>query len=308
MATETYGCDFSFARPAPAAVKAAGYSFVMGYVSHDAGKALTKAQIAAYCSAGVRVGLVFEDAADRALGGAAAGAADGHFTEQVLRDLDYHPTAPVFFAVDFDVTAAQLPTVRQYAAAFNRATTHPVGVYGSYRVVEALVTPGVQPVQYGWQTAAWSSGRLSYKAHLYQRNHHTHPLFIAAADFDEDVACVALPLMGGLIAPAPDPTPAPKPDPAPAPPKPAPPKPGPYTVRPGDTLESIAEHYGITVAALVARNPQLARPGTHLAVTRYIIARGDTLAAIASRCNTTLGELVADNSHNLIHPGDRLNA
>ena len=42
-------------------------------------------------------------------------------------------------------------------------------------LVEALVTPGVQPTQFGCQTAAWSQGLLSQKANLYQRATHHHP-------------------------------------------------------------------------------------------------------------------------------------
>jgi hypothetical protein len=66
-------------------------------------------------------------------------------------------------------------------------------------VVDHFVTPGVQPVRYGWQTAAWSGGRLSAKANLYQRTGHPGwpvPATVAATAFDEDVAITRVPLAG----------------------------------------------------------------------------------------------------------------
>lgn len=262
--TETYGCDVAWARPTPTQLTDTGYQFLLGYLSHDGKKQLDKKPLDAFLAAGVKVGYVFEDTANRALSGAVGGKADGEYCARVLREVGYPTSAVVFFAVDFDATTRQFPVIAAYAAAFNRALVNPVGVYGSYALIEHLVTPGHQPVQYGWQTAAWSGGHLSGKAHIYQRNHHTHPLCMAAASFDEDVACLPIPLAGGVVGP-----PGTHPPVSPAPAKPAdpkPPVPAYYTVQAGDTLPSIAVRFHTTAAAIVTLNPQLIKAGDRIMV------------------------------------------
>jgi hypothetical protein len=111
----------------------------------------------------------------------------------------YPADAVLFFAVDVDTTPADYPAIRAYAEAFNLVTRRPVGIYGEADVIDHFVTSGVQPVRYGWQTAAWSAGRLSHKAHLYQRVGHPGwpvPAGTSPRAFDEDVAILALPLAG----------------------------------------------------------------------------------------------------------------
>jgi GH25 family lysozyme M1 (1,4-beta-N-acetylmuramidase) len=94
-----------------------------------------------------------------------------------------------------------------------------------------------------------------------------------------------------------------------------------HTVAAGDSFESIANKYGVTVRELVAANPQLlkiddkltipipvaipqegggepgspAEPGTGPGRT-YTVKRGDTLSSIAIRFGTTVALLAAGNS------------
>jgi hypothetical protein len=222
--TELAGIDVAWSKPDPAAAYRAGYRFVIGYLGGSAGKAMDAAHLSAFRVAGFAVGLVFEGTADRALGGAAAGAVDGALAEAGANAAGYPTDAVLFAAVDFPANAAQIAgPVRAYLTAFDAATRRPVGVYGSHAVVEALVTPGARPVRYGWQTAAWSNdpaGRplLSAKACLYQRNKHTWPAIagFATINFDENVVCAPVPLAGGTLTP-PGAAPAPAVDPTPAP-------------------------------------------------------------------------------------------
>jgi Domain of unknown function (DUF1906) len=197
--TEIGGCDFAWIKPDPGATRAAGYSFVIGYVSNSPGKDLSADQIAAYRDADLEVGLVWETTANRVLDGAAAGTEDGVLAGQKAVAVGYPVECVIFFAVDFDAQPADFPTIEAYAEAFNDAIPYPVGIYGSYAVIEGFVTAGEPPVQYGWQTAAWSRGQLSGKAHLYQRAAHTNwPLIdgVPASAFDEDVKLLDLPLFG----------------------------------------------------------------------------------------------------------------
>lgn len=255
--TEIYGYDFAWDHLDAAAVKAAGATFVIGYISHDGAKCLTNWRD--YEAEGLDTYFVFEDAAARADQGSQAGAEDGAFAEQWLRANGCHETTPVFAAVD--TSQVNNLAVGDYLRAFNNATKNPVGVYGDYAVVEAFVTPGVQPVQYGWQTAAWSSGSLSSKAHFYQRNYHKDPgpAGVSLSQYDEDVQCRSLPWRA--LPGQPVPTPAPTPPPV---------YPVIHTVRPGETVTLIAHNNGVSVAQVVAWNhltdPNLIFPGQRLIV------------------------------------------
>lgn len=209
--TEIGGVDFAWGKPDPVATRNCGYTFVMGYLSGGGTKDLTAAHVQAYRAAGLNVGLVWETSATRVQGGAAAGAADGAAAEAEANTVGYPTNCVIFFAVDFAATTADFPAIQAYAQAFNNATRRPIGIYGSFNVVEHFV--GTAGIQYGWQTAAWSAGNFSAKAHLYQRAAHTNwPLIpgIDPANYDEDVQCLPLPLFGEV---APTPTPPPPPPP-----------------------------------------------------------------------------------------------
>jgi hypothetical protein len=180
---EVYGADFSSARPDPHALRSSGHSFVVGYISRNPAKCLTDWR--RYAAVGLGVAFVFEDLA---VPDYRAGTADGQFCEQWLRAHGAPMNAPLFFAIDSDIPAADFPRVADYASHFNLATNSPVGPYGKYALVEALVTPGRQPMQLAWQASAWSGDRLSQKANLYQRHTHHHPVpGVTDGDFDEDV-------------------------------------------------------------------------------------------------------------------------
>ncbi len=85
-----------------------------------------------------------------------------------------------------------------------------------------------------------------------------------------------------------------------------------YTVQPGDTLNSIARLYQVSVESIVELNniqdPNLIYPGKKLlmpeeavnpfqnGIIRYIVQQGDTLYRIARRFGTTVAELVTSNN------------
>lgn len=92
-----------------------------------------------------------------------------------------------------------------------------------------------------------------------------------------------------------------------------------YTVRPGDTLSSIAGRFGTSVGELASinniSNPNLIYPGQVLRLTDnaentfYRVLSGDTLSGIALRFNTTVSALSAQNhisNPNLIYAGEIL--
>lgn len=155
-----------------AAVAAAGYVGAMRYLCYpDPGKQLTKPELDALHAAGIAVGVVWETTANRSGQGRAAGQADAVEANRQADALGFPADRPIFYAVDFDTSA---DVVRPYFAGAADVAGRPVGVYGSYRVVEGL------GLDWSWQCAAWSGNgegsggsiqgrRLSRRARLFQR-------------------------------------------------------------------------------------------------------------------------------------------
>ncbi|SHJ36177.1 Lyzozyme M1 (1,4-beta-N-acetylmuramidase), GH25 family [Clostridium cavendishii DSM 21758] len=107
-------------------------------------------------------------------------------------------------------------------------------------------------------------------------------------------------------------------DGTPTPPTPPPDPQNTYTVKPGDTLSSIAQMYGTTWQHLAEinnlSNPDLIYPGQVLIIdtgsqNTYTVKSGDTLSGIAQMYGTTWQHLASINNisnPNLIYPGQVL--
>lgn len=151
-----------------ARIKAAGYEFVMRYIGKsNFTKNIKTAELSAIKAAGLMCGFVFETTAGRALSGASAGAADGAIAKAAADLLALPASVAISFAVDTDTS--DFDTIEAYAKAFAKALgNHPCGVYGSYKVIEAMKARGA--CQHFWQTYAWSYGKLSRSAHVYQHS------------------------------------------------------------------------------------------------------------------------------------------
>jgi len=158
--------DYSSGYPAPAAVKAAGYAGVVRYTGTPGrGKNLTRAEAQAMTAAGIPVALVYEDSAGWMRGGAAAGIAAAR---AVLADAANCGVGVrcVYFACDEDVTTQMAVVLACLDGAATVLGRNRTGVYGEADVIDAAV-PG--HAAWGWQTRAWSGGRVSAKAHLLQQ-------------------------------------------------------------------------------------------------------------------------------------------
>lgn len=100
-----------------------------------------------------------------------------------------------------------------------------------------------------------------------------------------------------------------------------------HTVQPGETLESIARRYGVSLATLAAANgivdPSVIYAGTRLRLSgpafvagaggtsagAHVVAAGETLSSIAARYGSTVSELATLNgisNPNRIYVGTRL--
>lgn len=196
--TETLLIDCAFTKPRAAAIKAAGYSGVIGYISTDPSKDLTGPQARGYLNEGLVVAFVFETTAGRATAGKGAGASDRTYAEQQAHKRGYPTSCPIFYAVDGDYDPrAVLP----YFTGVDGGQEYPAGVYGSHRVVETVLKAKL--ARFGWQTEAWSGSAVSTAAHLYQRTGKTaRPIAgVKGSAYDEDVVLARVPLWGGALSP-----------------------------------------------------------------------------------------------------------
>jgi hypothetical protein len=162
--------DYSAGRLTAATIKAAGHAGVARYVGTPGRtKNITKAEFEELSRNGVGVALVYENHTGDANGGFSAGVTAARAAQADANSIGWPVFRPIHFAIDSDqVTALDFQEVSAYldgAASVLGGIDH-VGVYGEYDVIERNVG---SHARYGWQTVAWSGGRISSKAGLFQR-------------------------------------------------------------------------------------------------------------------------------------------
>lgn len=145
-----------------------GVKFVGRYVKANSWKTIEPAEAQRIQAAGMQILSVFERTADRTKQGASAGTVDGIEAFKQAKKIGQPTGTAIYFAVDYDAPASQLDNIAAYLRAAQREITgYRLGVYGSYSVINAMAAkfPGI----YLWQTRAWSKGKVSELAHVYQR-------------------------------------------------------------------------------------------------------------------------------------------
>lgn len=179
--------DFSASFPDAAAIRSAGHTGVICYISPPRAswmkaKPLTRNIVDAYRSAGIPIACVWQyGGADHpdAMRGAAGGRADAEAAQLALNAAGM-PAAPVYFAVDFDIRLDQWndTAAHYFRAAAAVLGSHRVGIYGHSRVVHWAMEDGVvaqvAPGRVlGWVTSSWSGGDTARDyAVLYQGVHN----------------------------------------------------------------------------------------------------------------------------------------
>lgn len=147
----------------------AGYKFAARYLVPlgYAWKRLTPAEADAITAAGMYIISVFETAANRSGGGAAAGRADGAAAFREAQTVGQPSGSAIYFAVDYDAQPQHYDAIEAYLrAAAGQIPGYATGVYGSYAVIEEMARRGA--CSRFWQTYAWSRGKKSGRVHLYQ--------------------------------------------------------------------------------------------------------------------------------------------
>ncbi|MEV0273937.1 glycoside hydrolase domain-containing protein, partial [Hamadaea sp. NPDC050747] len=182
------GIDYSWGRPRPSAIVAAGYSFVCRYVSWSTtGKNLNRAEADALRAAGLDIVTNWEYSAAEALDGYSAGRANAIEAQRQAIACGMPESRPIYFSVDFDATEAQQSAINSYfdgvASVIGRGRT---GAYGGYYVVKRLFDAG--KISWGWQTYAWSGGSWDSRAQLRQVQ---NGITVDGADCDRNEARAA---------------------------------------------------------------------------------------------------------------------
>lgn len=186
-------CDYSLARPSPAAIKAAGYVAVWRYLSPNPNaKNLSVSEANALHAAGLGIGLIWETFADRALSGEAGGTADGTAAVAQAKALGAASGCPLLANLgDFKATLAQIPAIQAYYHAFRRVPgfAYQAGGYATRFIIDQLVAHAATGLW--WQNAMDDAGVpgsvVSPNAGVYQRVTPTVPHPVAGVDEDVTV-------------------------------------------------------------------------------------------------------------------------
>lgn len=207
------GVDYSFSRPSPAALRAAGKSFVCRYLSGDlrhddnGQKDLSVAEKDALLGAGLAIVVVWEtDGRTGPLSGANGGHNDAVAACSEANALGVPHGACIYFAVDFGASQSDAPALAAYAAAARdvcHGAGYRAGIYGGLTTEQEVGAD----TDLLWQTYAWSGGNWHPSAQLRQ---YENGATVADGSVDLDESTTddfgQFPV---IVAPAPQPVPSP---------------------------------------------------------------------------------------------------
>lgn len=177
--------DFGFGPPAPEAIKAAGHSGAICYISRSrpgagfTAKPIQKSFVDKCLSLGLQIGFVFQygkkETADWRRG-YEGGRADAIEAQRTAESLGF-PEAVIYTSIDDDANRSQWDNqCGPYIQGFNSVIgVGRTGVYGHDEVCEwAIQSQLIGRSQdngryYAWQTKAWSEGTITPGIALYQR-------------------------------------------------------------------------------------------------------------------------------------------
>lgn len=158
--SDVEGFDYSDTSAKAAALVKAGAKFVVRYVGTSP-KCLTVGERNALHAAGLGIGLVYEVGGTSFTGGNAAGQKDGAAAKKAAALLGVPAGTVIYFAIDTDTS--DLASCRAYLAGCHDAVgPYTAKLYAGFKVID-VVGAGDH-----WQTYAWSNGRISKQAGLYQ--------------------------------------------------------------------------------------------------------------------------------------------
>lgn len=179
------GIDEAWAKVDPAQAKALGYDFIVGYVSEDESKNLTRDDVDRIHGNDMAVAFVYEYNPQSALGGYSTGTANGNVALQHFQSLGVPPGVACYNAgTDFNVQPGQMSTCLAHETGFavtmatggyraGAYTGYPFGLYLTQHNYSGFI----------WQTYAWSNGAWLAAAALRQT---VNGVYVAGVDVDID--------------------------------------------------------------------------------------------------------------------------
>lgn len=179
----SFGLDYVTGPPI-ADLKAAEVTFVCRYLSEVNAltkiKLLTPEEVKLLGENGIALVSNYEWYANRSLEGAVSGVQDAQIARDQHAACGGPAGRPIYFSVDFDATAAEMPAIIDYfkgvSSVLGLART---GAYGSYSVIRALFD--AKAITWGWQTYAWSAGAWEPRVHIQQ---YANSVTLAGASVD----------------------------------------------------------------------------------------------------------------------------
>ncbi len=165
---DSFGVDYSDARPAPSTLVASGASFAVRYVSSSGNpKNIGLSEAQSLEAAGIDIIIVFETTAEEILSGQSAGTADANTAVSEATAAGAPSNFFCYFACDFDAPSSDQTAIDNYLnGAASVLGVSRVGIYGGITPVSGALTAGA--ASKGWQTVAWSSGQEDSRVSLFQ--------------------------------------------------------------------------------------------------------------------------------------------
>ena len=150
-----------------------GSFFIRYLAGPESWKYFSKTEVENLKKAGFMIGSVFQEGKDGPKYGYSAGKVAANKAKQRAIALGQPKKSAIFFAVDYDAPKSDY---NQFEAFLKGAQEilgddYFAGVYGKFDVIEEMAKRGA--CKYFWQTYAWSKGKLSKYADLYQYKNDT---------------------------------------------------------------------------------------------------------------------------------------
>lgn len=170
---EAIDCSTRLTVSTAAALKSAGIAAVgryLGFKTQVWSKTLTPDELTAIKAAGLSVFLIWESNPTNAgYFSYSKGLSDAKLALEEAAALGAPTSTAIYFTVDFDAQSNDLAAIIEYFRGVRAGLgdQYPVGVYGSYTVLQALRGSSSAPDKY-YQTYAWSSGLVYSGNDIYQ--------------------------------------------------------------------------------------------------------------------------------------------
>ena len=146
-------------------LKKEGFDYVARYLG-ESWKSFNQKEASLIHEAGLQLVSIFQKSANHAkYFSEAQGRLDGMEAMKWAKAVGQPEGSAIYFAVDFDVAANQVPIILAYFSGIREELNrYKLGVYGSYRVINAMK----DYADYFWQTYAWSRGAVANFIHMHQ--------------------------------------------------------------------------------------------------------------------------------------------